>query len=178
MQKNRCTYLYWALPLLVSLLGSIFAYNKIWCLFIVPYDASFHFSLITVNALFGGFLYTNYSLLLGLADNEVLKKVQATDIIHKRNSHILQGILYSVISVVSGLYLVLNTNHPPKGLRAFIDILCINVEITFMGFAILYFALSLYEMHRLINIVNTPEYKKSESEIDSLREKIKRPRTK
>ncbi|MFR1479561.1 MAG: hypothetical protein ACLSB9_29660 [Hydrogeniiclostridium mannosilyticum] len=62
---------------------------------IVADDPSFHFNLITVNALFGGFLYTNYSLLLGLLDNSIVEKVKNTKIISKRNSHILKGIIYA-----------------------------------------------------------------------------------
>ena len=70
---------------------------------VVPDDESFHFNLITVNALFGGFLYTNYSLLIGILDNPQVKKAQNTEIISKRNSHILHGIVYATVSVVSGL---------------------------------------------------------------------------
>jgi len=87
-------------------------------LLIVADDPSFHFNLITVNALFGGFLYTNYSLLLGLLDNSIVEKVKNTKIISKRNSHILKGIIYATVSVMAGLYLVLVPTNGSKFLHA------------------------------------------------------------
>lgn len=92
--------LYNVAPLICSIIGCIYILlgGSPWI--IVPSDSSFHFNLITVNALFGGFLYTNYSLLIGLLDNRIVEKVRHTDIISNRNSHILKGIIYATSSVV------------------------------------------------------------------------------
>ena len=141
-------------------------------LLLIPDDTSFHFNLITVNALFGGFLYTNYSLLIGLLDNSIIEKVRNTNIIEKRNTHILKGIVFATGSVVAGLFMVLT----PIGLSGMLKILrcfMLNVEIVFMAFLIIYFLLSLYEMNILIKNTNNPKGKKSEEEIIALKEKIK-----
>ena len=61
------------LPLIFSAAGCIYILCGGAPLLIVADDPSFHFNLITVNALFGGFLYTNYSLLLGLLDNSIVE---------------------------------------------------------------------------------------------------------
>ena len=125
-----------ALPLICSITACIYISLGGTPLFIVDASSSFHFSLITVNALFGGFLYTNYSLLLGVLDNPIIEKVKNTNIIHKRNSHILKGITYATISVIAGLYLILapiNNSKFWKLIYCFMQ----NAEIIFMFFLII-----------------------------------------
>ena len=138
---------------------------------IVADDPSFHFNLITVNALFGGFLYTNYSLLLGLLDNSVVEKVKNTKIISKRNSHILKGIICATVSVIAGLYLVL---VPTNGSKLLLAIYCFmqNAEISFMAFLIFYFLLSLKEMSVLVGAIHNDKGAKTDKEIKELKEKI------
>ena len=131
----------------------------------VPADSSFHFNLITVNALFGGFLYTNYSLLIGLLDNKIIEQVKNTSIIRKRNSHILKGIIYATVSVMSGLYLVL----VPQTVFPWITSLLINVEITFMVFLIAYFILSLKEMYNLVNLIHKSDNSHIDEEIEAVK---------
>ena len=160
------------LPLILSVIGCVAAIltKKPWI--IVSTEESFHFSLITVNALFGGFLYTNYSLLTGLLDNSIVEKIKNTDIIKKRNSHILKGIIYATTSVVAGLYLVL---FSPYGsfIQKVLYSFALNVEIVFMAFLIVYFLLSLLEMSILINNIHNPQGKKTDNEIKKLKEQIR-----
>lgn len=92
--------LYDIAPLLCSVVACIYILSGGSPVFIGDTNPSFHFDLITVNALFGGFLYTNYSLLIGILDNSIIEKVKNTDIIGKRNSHILKGIVYATVSVI------------------------------------------------------------------------------
>ncbi len=160
------------LPLALSVIScAVFLKSgKTW--FIASTDKSFHFSLITVNALFGGFLYTNYSLLVGLLDNSIINKVKNTNIIKKRNTHILKGIIYATISVIAGLYLVL-VSSAESGINHIIYSFMQNVEIVFMAFLIAYFILSLHEMSMLVKSVHSPKGKKSEKEISNLIEQIK-----
>lgn len=138
---------------------------------IVADNASFHFNLITVNALFGGFLYTNYSLLLGLLDNSIVEKVKNTKIISKRNSHILKGIICATVSVIAGLYLVL-VPLGDSGLLYAIHCFMQNAEISFMAFLIFYFLFSLKEMSELVGAVHNNSRAKSDEEINKLKETI------
>lgn len=162
---------YNVLPLIISVAGCIYILYGGEPLLIVSEDPSFHFNLITVNALFGGFLYTNYSLLLGLLDNSIVEKVKNTKIISKRNTHILKGIIYATVSVIAGLYLVLVPTGDSKFLRA---IYCFmqNAEISFMAFLILYFLLSLKEMSVLVGAIHNNKGTKTDKEIEILKEKI------
>lgn len=171
MKKILCN----VLPLICSVAGCIYICLGGVPILILPTDVSFHFNLITVNALFGGFLYTNYSLLLGLLDNSIVEKVKHTKIINKRNSHILKGILYATISVAAGLYLVLTPTDGPfvqEVIRYFME----NAEIVFMAFLIFYFLLSLKEMNVLISAIHNTNGAKTNEEIKELKEKLGKKR--
>lgn len=160
-----------ALPLICSITACIYISLGGTPLFIVDASSSFHFSLITVNALFGGFLYTNYSLLLGVLDNPIIEKVKNTNIIHKRNSHILKGITYATISVIAGLYLILapvNNSKFWKLIYCFMQ----NAEIIFMFFLIIFFLLSLKEMNIIISSIHNNKNAMSKQEIQDFRNKI------
>ena len=172
MYDNKCARFIVSLsPAIISLLCSIAAYYFDIVLICVPTDDSFHFNLITVNALFGGFLYTNYSLLLGILDTKVAKKVANTNIIPKRNTHILRGIVYSTLSVLSGLYVVFT--HPNnEGMFGFLYCLMINAEGMFMLFLILYFLLSLNEMNQLLSKIHTPDGNMSRENVQQLKHNI------
>lgn len=157
-----------AAPWICVIFGSIYVFSggKPWI--VIPFDSSFHFDLITVNALFGGFLYTNYSLLLGLLDNSIVEKVKNTQIIAKRNSHILKGITYATCSVVAGLCLIL---FRPSTTCLFRFLYCFaqNAEIVFMAFLIFYFSLSLKEMSKLVCAIHNQNSARSAEEISELR---------
>lgn len=170
--KNAIGKLCNVAPLICSIIGSFYVLRGGNPWIIVPSDSSFHFNLITVNALFGGFLYTNYSLLVGLLDNSIVEKVKHTKIINKRNSHILKGIIYATISVVAGLYLVLVPSNTSRYLTI---IYCFmqNVEIVFMAFLIFYFLLSLKEMCVLVNAIHNSKGARTNTDIKELKDKIK-----
>lgn len=167
--KKLCYFL----PVICTLIGWIVTIisKEIW--FQLTNDSSFHFNLITVNALFGGFLFTNYSLLVGILDHPLVKKIEKTDIIKKRNSHILRGIICAVISVVSGILIVL---FPAKcTLMQFILVSFLeNAEIVFMAFLIIYFLLSLYEMQKLIKVIHHSSDNEEIKKIDKLKEELKK----
>ena len=160
-----------AAPWICVIFGSIYVFSggKPWI--VIPFDSSFHFDLITVNALFGGFLYTNYSLLLGLLDNSIVEKVKNTQIIAKRNSHILNGITYATFSVMAGLYLIFFRPSTAWLLR-FLYCFAQNAEIVFMAFLILYFSLSLKEMNKLVRAIHNQKTAKSAEEIEEIKDRI------
>ena len=95
----------------------------------------------------------------------IIEQVKNTRIIRKRNSHILKGIIYATISVISGLYLVL----VPQAVFPWITSLLINVEITFMVFLIAYFILSLKEMYNLVNLIHKSDNSHIDEEIEAVK---------
>lgn len=125
----------------------------------------------TDNALFGGFLYTNYSLLIGLSDNKVMGKLKNTNIIEKRNHHIFNGILYATLSVIAGILLILYPDSNYLLTKLFYPFLQ-NSEIVFMVFLIIYFLLSLKEMNTLVNNISVSDNRISKAEIEEIRRKV------
>lgn len=137
----------------------------------IPGDVSFHFSLMTVNALFGGFLYSNYGMLVGLLDNDTIQKVKGTDIMTRRNSRVVCGIMYATLSVACGLYITL------VGIRegtfwGWIYCWVLNGEIVFMIAAMAFYLLSLKEMNRLVKALYKTGNHLSRSEISDMKKKV------
>lgn len=165
-------YIVNAAPLIWSVVGFIYVQSGHEPLLTVPLEHSFHFSLITVTAIFGGFLYTNYSLLVGLLDNKIIEKVAGTNIIKKRNRHILNGIIYATVSVVAGVYLT-TVSIPSSKYRAAILCVAVNIELSFMLFSILYFVLSLREMNRLIGELHKSDNEKTPAEIKEFKKRVR-----
>lgn len=169
--KKRFAKQDWLIPVFIAFAGSIYVYASGVPLLIVPTDKTFHFNLITINALFGGFLYTNYSLLIGLSDNKVMEKLRNTNIIEKRNHHIFNGILYATLSVIAGILLILypdNNYLLTKLIYPFLQ----NSEIVFMVSLIIYFLLSLKEMNTLVNNISASDNRISKTEIEEIRRKV------
>lgn len=160
------------LPVLLATICSVYVLCSNNLLFEMPVDSGFHFNVITVNALFGGFLYTNYSLLIGLSDNHIVQELRCTNIIDKRNKHILKGIMYAIVSVIAGLYFVLI----PRGdseVQNVISCFMANIEIIFLLFSIFFFILSLFEMKRLVRGIYHSDKTKKNEEIDDIRNFIR-----
>lgn len=93
-------------PILWALTSTVAVLKFNFVLVSIPTDSNFHFSMMTVNALFGGFLYSNYGMLVGLLDNDTIQKIKGTDIMTRRNTQVLCGIVYATLSVVCGLYCI------------------------------------------------------------------------
>lgn len=77
-QKILCIF-----PILLVLVCSVAVAGFHFSIIEITDDSSFHFGIMTVNALFGGFLYSIYGLIVGLLDNEAIKQVNGTDIMQK-----------------------------------------------------------------------------------------------
>lgn len=143
-------------------------------------QSDFHFSMVTINSIFAGFLYTNYSLLLGLLDNDTVQKLLGTSVIKRRNDRIFAGIMYAVASIIAGLILAIITaqnsaNNTSKIISVsgnwILSLLC-GAEFVFMVFGILYFAMSIKEMHTLVSAVGQPKKKVKQDVIDDVKKLI------
>lgn len=136
------------LPLMLVFGGTILAKGLDVVLVTIPIDSSFHFGLMTVNALFGGFLYSNFSTLVGLLDNSTIQAIHGTKIMSRRNTLAIRGIIYAAFSVLSGIYITLMFDRVGKPW----EITCcfaINCEIVFMISSITYYLLSLKSTYSL-----------------------------
>ena len=162
---------YRVLPVLFSLLGVITVKVFDFVLVAIPADPSFHFGLMTVNALFGGFLYSNYGMLVGLLDNETVQKVKCTDIMIRRNANVLWGIIYAVMSVACGLYIVI-VGEVQGAVWDTLFCWSINGEIVFMIASMVFYMLSLVEMNRLVKALYQSGERLGKHRVDAIKRKI------
>lgn len=172
--KNKWYRCVFFIPLLLSILLSLcpvlFQFESLK----LTMDANFHFSIITINSIFAGFLYTNYSLLLGLSDSELIKRLKSSSLIEKRNRHILSGILSAVISVIVGLIIVVLELDLKVVAQKRINDFFVEAELLYMALAILFFLLSIKEIHVLIRTVNESQNKKSKEELEEIKKNMQR----
>ena len=158
-------------PVLLSILCTVFVKTFDSEFVIIPEDAAFHFSLMTVNALFGGFLYSNYGMLVGLLDNDTIQKVKGTDIMTRRNSQVLFGIIYATVSVSCGLYIAL-IGVKEGTVWEYVYCWMLNGEIIFMIAAMVFYLLSLNEMNRLVKALYKTGRHLSKSEVINMKKRI------
>lgn len=158
-------------PVLFSILCTIAVKAFDFVFVSIPADSAFHFSLMTVNALFGGFLYSNYGMLVGLLDNDTIQKVKGTNIMTRRNLQVLCGIIYATLSVACGLYITL---IGVKEGTVWECLYCwmINGEIVFMIAAMAFYVLSLKEMNRLVKSLYKTGMHLSSSEVSDIKRKV------
>lgn len=155
-------------PAIVSVMSTTLAIAFDFIIATIPMASEFHFGLMTVNALFGGFLYSNYGMLVGLIDNETIQKVKGTEIIAKRNAKVLFGIVYATLSVVCGLYIVIISHRLGNALLCW----AINAEIVFMATAIIFYLWSLREMNRLIRALYCSGKEEEQQRIKELKRRM------
>jgi|GEM_PF-4107796 len=58
-----------------------------------------HFNLITINTVFAGFLFTSLALVVSLANDKSIVRLERGDIMNSIYKNISLGIVYSVISI-------------------------------------------------------------------------------
>lgn len=158
-------------PVLLAILGTILVKLFGVSFISIPAESDFHFGLMTVNALFGGFLYSNYGMLVGLLDNETIQKVKGTSIMDRRNRLVLAGIVYATLSVICGLYITL------IGIKAgwvyeWVFCLMINCEIIFMIAAMVFYLLSLVTMNQLVKALYNTKERLGKRRIKQIKEDI------
>ncbi len=134
----------------------------------VPVDHEFHFGMMTVNALFGGFLYSNYGMLVGLLDNETIKRLEGTQLIPKRNAVVICGIVCATLSVLCGLYIVLFSQKFGSVLLCW----AVNAEIIFMVASMGFYLCSLWEMNTLVNALHKPISKDEEEKLTEQKKEL------
>lgn len=156
------------LSIIISVLSFLFKFEPLK----LPMDSTFHFSLVTINSIFAGFLYTNYSLLLGLSDNEVIKRLKNSTLIEKRNKHILSGILSAVISVIVGLIIVIIDLDVKSTPQKYVNDFLVEIELLYMALSIIFFLLSIKEIHVLIHAVNKSDKKMTDEQLEEIKKNI------
>lgn len=66
-------------------------------------DNGFYFNIITINSVIAGFAFTNIGLLLSVSGMDIVKKVEGTDILQKKNRKLICSILFCTAAMFIGL---------------------------------------------------------------------------
>ena len=105
----------------------------------------YHIDILTVNSIFCGFALTNLGILLSITDDQLVKKLEGTDILQKRNIVIGHSIIFGAVSIFLSMFWVLRVNFNFLNKRM-LDIMkewLFYIEIFSLVISILYFILSI-----------------------------------
>lgn len=142
----------------------------------------YHLDILTTNSIFCGFALTNLGILLSISDDQLIKKLEGTDILKKRNTVIVHSIIFGAISIFFALLFVLDINI--QAIRGLIGNEIVRVIATFyfyleiisLCFSIAYFILSIKKMINLLAHIYVPKPKFSEDDICQMKDDLKKER--
>lgn len=106
-------------------------------------DNSFHISLLTINSVFSGFLFTSLGIMVSIADKERISVLDKAGYMDNYYNSIYLGIIFHVISAVIALILILFESIQQYHVLVYIE------QLALLG-GVLFFVKSVYN---IINIV-------------------------
>lgn len=141
--------------------------------------SQYHSNILTINSIFGGFALTNLGILLTVSNEQLLKKLEGTDILRKRNIVIGHSIIFSAVSILISLFWVFDLNFNfvvriigKNGFRLLKE-LAFNIEVLSLVISIFYFFLSVAKMIQLLDLLYVPQKRYSEKQVKKLKEQIR-----
>lgn len=138
----------------------------------------YHSDILTINSIFSGFALTNLGILLSVSDDQLVKKLEGSDILLKRNVVIAHSIIFGAISIFISLVFLLNFNTIlikniiGDHIWNYIKYFLFEVEVLTLGISILYFILSIKKMIELLSFIYVPKPKLSDEVIAELKNKL------
>lgn len=119
-----------------------------------------HFNLITINAIFAGFLFSSLALIVGLFNDKVLIRLERANFLDDIYRKILYGITNSLLSIIISLFNIfakptLTESIIGKSLwlRTFITTYLYSLELFFLISTIVLFILSVKNISFIIKSV-------------------------
>ena len=139
--------------------------------------SEYHINILTVNSIFSGFALTNLGILLSITDDQLIKKLEGTDILQKRNIVIGHSIIFGAVSIFISMFWVLkiNLNFVEAFIGERINLIkefFYYIEIFSLVISILYFILSIKKMIELLTIIHVPRKKYTDEKVEEMKEKI------
>lgn len=174
-------YLYKLITLMIfsAVLCTISYYTKFSIIPMPTKDiADYHINILTVNSIFSGFALTNLSILLSITDDQLIKKLEGTDILQKRNIVIAHSIIFGSVSILISMFWVLKinlnfvVNLVSNIISENIQKFFFYIEIFSLIISILYFLLSIKKMIQLLGLIHVPRKKYSEKQIKDMKQQI------
>lgn len=138
----------------------------------------YHFNILTINSILSGFALTNLGILLTISDAHIIKKLEGTDILRKRNIVIGHAIIFGAISIFISIFWVLEVNFEVLSERIgkpqflLFQEFWFYIEILSLIISVSYFLLSAEKMIRLLNILYMPKNQYSDKKVEELKGKV------
>ena len=97
--------------LLISVILGFIGYYKNVFIFEYPPNADdYHMNILTINSILSGFSLTNLGILISISDAQLIKKLEGTDLLNKRNVVISYSIIFGSMSIVASLLFIFKIN--------------------------------------------------------------------
>lgn len=177
-KQNYIIKLIWLM--IISLLLCLLSYFTGYVVIPQPINdiASYHSNILTINSIFSGFALTNLGILISITDDQLIKKLEGTDILRKRNIVIGHSIIFGAVSIFISMFWVLKVNI--SFLNGILGIKIIKelqeffyyLEVFSLIISILYFLLSIKKMIELLELIHVPKQRYSEQQIEEMKNKI------
>lgn len=136
----------------------------------------YHMGILTINSILSGFSLTNLGILISISDDQLVKKLEGTDILIKRNVVISHSIIFGAISIGLSFLFVLNLNLSILGFMgkwlAFIKCFVFNLEIVSLCISIFYFLISIKKMIQLLSYIYVPKITYTSEKQERLKNQI------
>ena len=165
----------------IVLIASIYEWSTSNKIIIVKDYSSFGEKIVTINSIICGFSLTNLSVLISISDDQLVKKLEGTSILNRRNVAICKSVIYGAISIVTSIISFLNVNveifpsivqRTEKHLISFGT----TVQVVSLIFSIYYFLISIKLMIRLLRYIYIPKKRYSDEDLAKLKEQLNRQR--
>ena len=139
---------------------------------------NYHTSILTINSIFCGFSLTNLGILLSINNEELVKKLNGTDILQKRNIVIGHSIIFGATSIFISMLWIIRVDvklFMDGQISKMLEILkefLFYVEIFSLIISILYFMLSIKKMIEILALIYAPRKKYSDKQTEDMKDKI------
>lgn len=168
------------LAIIFSLFVAVLSYVGGYELIVVPAEqvGDFHVNVLTVNSIISGFSLTNLGILLSISDDQLIRKLEGTDILQKRNVVIAHSIIFGAISIfIATLFMFhinidFQTNNIIQRGLLFIKTALFYLEILGLIISIAYFLLSIKKMIDLLSLIHVPRKRYSDEQIQDMKKKL------
>jgi len=170
--KKKCIKIVCLIYLVCIVLAAIFALTDV-CMFERVYSDDFYFDMITLDSVIAGFAFTNIGLLLNVAGTEVIRKVDNTDIMKRKNDKLLASIIYCVAAMFASLPFIINIgqnikNFFPQFVSEFLaEGLYLSIIILSV-LGIIYFVQSIIDISNLLDEVYENKSNLTKEDIDKI----------
>lgn len=123
--------------------------------------SKYHSNILIINSIINGFALTNLVILLKISDDKIIKKLDGTDILKKRNDIIEKSIVFGMVSMCISLLWILKVNFGfipiIIGRKCFLLVkeFLFYIEVMSFGISIFYFLMSVKKIMQLLNLIYT-----------------------